>query len=238
MRRVVFLALPLLVSGCALPPVVGAVAYLLDGASYIETGKSVTDHALSEVAGEDCAMWRLLKGELICQGPKDKGKKNAIAIAAAKTVYPGDGPDSDMDSSPTMVAEAPEAAEPTAGATASAEPDAQKLAAIAPAAGPAPAPVKEPAPVRWEPVLTIRTPEAPPVVATHAPRSWPVAVAAPQPLKPRPLMRKAAATDTATLRATRRLIDFRTPIEMLAEHPCPGSGAAVFCSLPAVGADG
>jgi hypothetical protein len=236
MRRVAFLALPLLLSGCALPPVVGAVAYLLDGASYVGTGKSMSDHALSEVAGEDCAMWRLLKGELICQGPKDKGKKNAIAIAAAKTVYPGDGPDSDSDEAPTMVAEAPQAAEPAPVATASAAPVAEKLAAIAPAAGPAPAPATAPTP--WEPVLTIRTPEASPTVASRAPRSWPVAAAVLRPLAPRPLVKASPAKDAATLRAKRRLLEFRTPIEMLAEHPCPGSGSAVFCSLPAVGADG
>lgn len=238
MRRVVFLALPMLLSGCALPPVVGAVAYLLDGASYLGTGKSVSDHALSEVAGEDCAMWRLLKGELICQGPTDKGKKNAIAIAAAKTVYPGDGSYSDSDDAPTMVAEAPEAAEPTVVAVASAEPAADKLAAIAPAAGPAPVPPQETAAPRREPVLTVRAPEAQPLVATRAPHAWPVAAVAPRPLAPRPLVRQTPATDPATLRAKRRLLDFRRPIEMLAEHPCPGSGSAVFCSLPAVGAEG
>jgi len=238
MRRAVILALPLLLGGCALPPVIGAVAYLIDGASYIETGKSVSDHALSAVVDEDCAMWRLLKGELICQGPNDKGKRSAIAVAAATTVYPGDAPDSDSDVQPTMVAEAPAAVEPAAVATAAIEPDAaERLAAIAPAAGAAPAP--EPAPVRWEPVLTIRAPEAPPVdVAAHQPRVWPVTAAQPRPVKASPVATKGRPADSATLRAKRRLLDFRAPIEMLAEHPCPGSGMAVFCPLPAVGAEG
>ena len=227
MRRSVFLALPLLLNGCALPPVIGAVAYLIDGASYVETGKSVSDHALSAVAHEDCAMWRLLKGELICQGPNDKGKKNAIAIAAATTVYPGDAPDSDSDVQPTMVAEAPAAVEPAV---------AERLAAIAPAAGEAATPA--PPSANWEPVLTIRAPDAPVDVAARQQRVWPVTAAQPRPVETSPAATKARKADAATLRARRRLLDFRAPIEMLAEHPCPGSGAAVFCPLPAVGADG
>jgi len=228
MRCAVILALPLLLGGCALPPVIGAVAYLIDGASYVETGKSVSDHALSAVAHEDCAMWRLLKGELICQGPNDKGKPNMFAVAAATTVYPGDAPDSDSDVQPTMVAEAPAAVEPAV---------AERLAAIAPAAGEAMPPA--PPSANWEPVLTIRAPDAPPVdVAARQPPVWPVTAAQPRPVEASPVATKGRTADAATLRAKRRLLDFRAPIEMLAEHPCPGSGAAVFCPLPAVGADG
>ena len=38
-----------------------------DGASYISTGKSTKDHALSFAMDQDCAMYRIVKGETICQ---------------------------------------------------------------------------------------------------------------------------------------------------------------------------
>lgn len=55
-------------SGClvALPPAVQLASLALDGVSYVATGKSVTDHAISAVTAQDCAMLRGLKGETIC----------------------------------------------------------------------------------------------------------------------------------------------------------------------------
>ena len=37
-----------------------------DGVSYMATGKSTTDHAISAVAGQDCALLRPLKEQAIC----------------------------------------------------------------------------------------------------------------------------------------------------------------------------
>ena len=44
-------------TGCVLPPVATVASLLLDGASYASTGKSVSDHALSQIADADCALW-------------------------------------------------------------------------------------------------------------------------------------------------------------------------------------
>ena len=38
----------------------------VDGTSYITTGKSTKDHALSFAMNQDCAMYRIVKGEKIC----------------------------------------------------------------------------------------------------------------------------------------------------------------------------
>jgi len=59
-------------SGClvALPPAVQLASLALDGVSYVTTGKSVTDHAISTVTAQDCAMLRGLKGEDICSENK------------------------------------------------------------------------------------------------------------------------------------------------------------------------
>ena len=227
MRRSAVLVLPLLLSGCALPPIVGAVAYLADGVSYVGTGKSVSDHALSTVMNEDCATWRLLMGELICRGPNDKGKKNFIAVAAATTVYPGETPDAGTSVQPVMVAEAPKSAEPMTAA---------RLASIAPAAGPS-TPAGE-----WEPTLTVRAPAATAVATKEPVQTWSVAALQPEPVEAAPAVApraaKALMPDPATLRAKSRLLEFHKPAEMLAEHPCPGSGSAVFCPLPAVDFNG
>lgn len=55
-------------SGCivALPPAIQMASLALDGASYLATGKSVTDHAISTVTAQDCAMVRVLKGDSMC----------------------------------------------------------------------------------------------------------------------------------------------------------------------------
>lgn len=64
---VLAVAAPIL-SGCivALPPAVQAASLALDGISFAATGKTVSDHALSAVTEQDCAMSRALSGENIC----------------------------------------------------------------------------------------------------------------------------------------------------------------------------
>ena len=39
---------------------------MIDVVSYVATGKSPTDHAISAVVGEDCALLRVVKDEAIC----------------------------------------------------------------------------------------------------------------------------------------------------------------------------
>lgn len=60
------LVLPLFLAGCALPPAVTVASLLLDGVSFVTTGKSTADHAISAVANEDCAILRALNGKAIC----------------------------------------------------------------------------------------------------------------------------------------------------------------------------
>ncbi len=52
-----FCLFPLLLSGCVVPPAMSLASLMLDGMSYASTGKSVTDHAISEFAAADCALW-------------------------------------------------------------------------------------------------------------------------------------------------------------------------------------
>lgn len=64
-------ALLFILSGCAVSPTVDAVSWTVDGVSYFLTGKSMTDHAMSAAAGKDCAMTRVMKGEVACI-PRDE----------------------------------------------------------------------------------------------------------------------------------------------------------------------
>lgn len=55
-----------MLSGCVLPPAVSVATLALDVGSFAVSGKTVTDHGLSLVAQEDCALTRVLEGE-ICE---------------------------------------------------------------------------------------------------------------------------------------------------------------------------
>lgn len=56
----------LVLSGCALPPIITVASLAANGVSYATTGKGTADHAISAVAGEDCAILRAASDEAIC----------------------------------------------------------------------------------------------------------------------------------------------------------------------------
>jgi hypothetical protein len=62
----VALGLSFLTGACA-PAAVTVVSYGADGVSYIETGKSTTDHLASMVSKKDCAFWRMFRSQKICR---------------------------------------------------------------------------------------------------------------------------------------------------------------------------
>src|SRR5688572_17381789 len=59
------------VSGCGLvPPAVSLASVAADAFSYAVSGKSVSDHGLSMVMKEDCAVLNFLQGAAVCEpGP-------------------------------------------------------------------------------------------------------------------------------------------------------------------------
>ncbi|HTZ79905.1 MAG TPA: hypothetical protein VMC10_18475, partial [Stellaceae bacterium] len=62
--------------GCVLPPAVSVASWVADGVSMVTSGKSVSDNAISTLAGEDCELFRLLKGEWMCHA-----KTKVVAVA-------------------------------------------------------------------------------------------------------------------------------------------------------------
>ena len=70
MRPLTLPVLLLALNGCAalaIPPAFSIMSYAVDGFSYLASGKSLTDHAISDAAGRDCATWRIIKGKAICR---------------------------------------------------------------------------------------------------------------------------------------------------------------------------
>lgn len=66
-------------SGCAVPPAITIASLVADVATYASTGKTVTDHGISLVLGQDCALLRGLEGK-ICLEP-DPADRFAAALA-------------------------------------------------------------------------------------------------------------------------------------------------------------
>ena len=92
MRRLAILTLLFLPAGCAVPPALTLASFAADGVSYLSTGKSTTDHALSAIADEDCALIRAVKEKPICV-PK---RQILISMSAAQRSR---GADTESDNS-------------------------------------------------------------------------------------------------------------------------------------------
>lgn len=85
MRILFTCAFTLLLSGCALPVSVQIASFAATGFSYATTGKGISDHAVSAMAEQDCAMHRIALGEEMCSETDDKGSvvvENSPATAA------------------------------------------------------------------------------------------------------------------------------------------------------------
>ncbi|MFQ5763329.1 MAG: hypothetical protein ACE5GT_00220, partial [Rhodospirillales bacterium] len=81
-RLLAAVAAPLVLAGCGMPLGVQIASLFADGVSLLTTEKTLTDHGLSVVAGEDCAVWRSLEGEEICR----EGEAEAVADAGISPV--------------------------------------------------------------------------------------------------------------------------------------------------------
>lgn len=74
MRTFAVVLAPLFLGGCGMPVGVQIASLFADGLSFFATEKTLGDHGLSAVAGQDCAVWRGLNGENIC---RDNGTETA-----------------------------------------------------------------------------------------------------------------------------------------------------------------
>lgn len=79
MRRFVPLMAVTLLGGCgAIPPALGLMSYAADGVSFLASGRTLSDHALSAVADQDCKLFRMAQNLEVCT---DWGTEPKIATA-------------------------------------------------------------------------------------------------------------------------------------------------------------
>lgn len=92
-----------LLGACSIPMPLKFTSWALDGIAYLTTEKSVTDHGISLVAQRDCALWRGITGEQICQSEDE----TAIAVADAEGQAVGNAEGGYSSDTWTLVALAP-----------------------------------------------------------------------------------------------------------------------------------
>ena len=82
-RRLPFITLSLVVGvglmtgACGAPLAVTGASYAADGGLLVASEKTSTDHVISVVSKQDCALWRVIKGRAVCkprEGDKDPYK--------------------------------------------------------------------------------------------------------------------------------------------------------------------
>lgn len=82
--------LVLFLSGCGLPPAIVAFSYAMDGISFASSGKSVTDRALSAAVEQDCALYRAIRGQDICNEAEPDEENGGTALAQIRRVPAGE----------------------------------------------------------------------------------------------------------------------------------------------------
>jgi len=73
-------------SGCVLPPAIAVATLVLDVGSFAVSGKTATDHGISLLAQEDCALIKILEGKICEAYPEVQG----VAVATLQPLPEGD----------------------------------------------------------------------------------------------------------------------------------------------------
>lgn len=76
MKKLILFVVLFSLPACVGPPALTVASLALSGVSYVETGKTLPDHALSSVAQRDCIVFRAARGEQICQASGDLPAEN------------------------------------------------------------------------------------------------------------------------------------------------------------------
>ncbi len=112
MRIIIALGIVGLLTGCVtIPPAVTLASWALSGFSFVVTGKTVSDHAISSIAEEDCSVLRVLQNKPVCHAYA-VGEGPVLVAYAGPDAYPGgiddrgafDRPIDASEPGPTMLA--------------------------------------------------------------------------------------------------------------------------------------
>ncbi|MGB0682421.1 MAG: SPOR domain-containing protein [Magnetovibrionaceae bacterium] len=90
-------------SACGtIPTPISVATYAVDGISYIVSGKSLTDHGISYVMGQDCALLRPFWGDPICKDQEGEEDSGTAVVDAGGVV--GQETEDAFDPTVTLVA--------------------------------------------------------------------------------------------------------------------------------------
>lgn len=147
-------------SGCAVPAAVSIASYAADGASLVSTGRSVSDHGISILLQQDCALFRFVRGRAVCKPMKKDDLVYDVAFANRSYSY------SDPDS-PSLPGGVDIARTPPVPPTAE---EIESIAQLQPKSGPAKAVEQEPPPAESTMVkaVPVAAPSPAPTVAGRA----------------------------------------------------------------------
>lgn len=81
-------AVGMVLAGCGVPPALMVASYVAQGALVASSGKTLGGHALSAVAQQDCAMWRVLRGDDVCQDPAALGDADIMLASGQAPAAP------------------------------------------------------------------------------------------------------------------------------------------------------
>lgn len=130
MRILFCCAFTLLLSGCALPVSIQIASFAATGFSYATTGKGISDHAVSAMAKQDCAIHRIALGEEVCSETDDKG--SVVVENSPATITPAaDQSDDRLRDSMIELAKSTDTSQQSAPLSASLPPVNDALVAIA-----------------------------------------------------------------------------------------------------------
>ena len=90
----------LLLGGCGLPVPLQIATWTLDGLSVLTTKKTMTDHGISMVTNQDCALWRGVVEGFVCRGD------DPVTVIAERDNVVEDG----GDTTPELVLRSPQLA--------------------------------------------------------------------------------------------------------------------------------
>ena len=117
--RYLILLLPFILGACAVPIPIQLAGWFLDGLSFLSTDKTISDHGISVVMGQDCALFRTMtEGELCRPDADDRTAVAALDRTLAAPAMHGDsGKFPEIDPAISALAAFETAVGPSVGST-------------------------------------------------------------------------------------------------------------------------
>ncbi|MFZ5780961.1 MAG: hypothetical protein ACOY4R_12255 [Pseudomonadota bacterium] len=76
---------------CAVPLAVTGASYAADGGLLLASDKTSADHLISMVSKQDCALWRAVRGRVVCRPREGDSDPYKVDYASAERVVSEDG---------------------------------------------------------------------------------------------------------------------------------------------------